>query len=124
MLGIAGAMALLLGVAGIYGVISYAVSQRTREIGIRMALGAQRGDVTRMFVRSGLGLASVGIVCGLAAAVAATRLMRTLLFEVSPIDPFTYAAVCAILTAAAVTASYIPSRRATAVNPVGALRSE
>jgi predicted permease len=124
MLGIAGAMALLLGVAGIYGVISYAVSQRTREIGIRMALGAQRGDVTRMFVRSGLGLASVGIVCGLAAAVAATRLMRTLLFEVSPIDPFTYAAVCAILAAAAVTASYIPSRRATAVNPVGALRSE
>jgi len=124
MLGIAGAMALLLGVAGIYGVISYAVSQRTREIGIRMALGAQRGDVTRMFVRSGLGLASVGIVCGLAAAVAATRLMRTLLFEVNPIDPFTYAAVCAILAAAAVTASYIPSRRATAVNPVGALRSE
>jgi putative ABC transport system permease protein len=124
MLAIAGAMALLLGVAGIYGVISYSVSQRTREIGIRMALGAQRTDVTRMFVRYGLGLAAIGIACGLAAAVALTRLMTSLLFEVSPIDPLTYVAVCVSLTAAAVLASYLPALRATAVNPVTALRAE
>jgi hypothetical protein len=124
MLAIAGAMALLLGVAGIYGVISYSVSQRTREIGIRMALGAQRQEVTRMFVRYGLGLAAIGIACGLAAAVTLTRLMGSLLFEVSPIDPLTYAAVCASLTAAAVLASYVPALRATMVNPVTALRAE
>ncbi len=124
MLAIAGAMALLLGVAGIYGVISYSVSQRTREIGIRMALGAQRQEVTRMFVRYGLGLAAIGIGCGLAAAVALTRLMGSLLFEVSPIDPLTYVTVCLSLTAAAMLASYVPALRATAVNPVTALRAE
>jgi ABC-type antimicrobial peptide transport system permease subunit len=124
MLAIAGAMALLLGIAGIYGVISYSVSQRTREVGIRMALGAQRGEVTRMFVRYGLGLAGIGIACGLAAAIALTRLMGSLLFEVSPIDPFTYVAVCASLVSAAVLASYIPALRATLVNPVTALRAE
>jgi predicted permease len=124
MLAIAGAMALLLGVAGIYGVISYSVSQRTREISIRMALGAQRQEVTRMFVRYGLGLAAIGIACGLAAAVTLTRLMGSLLFEVSPIDPLTYAAVCVSLTAAAVLASYLPALRATMVNPVTALRAE
>jgi predicted permease len=124
MLAIAGAMALLLGIAGIYGVISYSVSQRTREVGIRMALGAQRGEVTRMFVRYGLGLAGIGIACGLAAAITLTRLMGSLLFEVSPIDPFTYVAVCASLVSAAVLASYIPALRATLVNPVTALRAE
>ena len=124
MLAIAGAMALLLGVAGIYGVISYSVSQRTREIGIRMALGAQRQAVTRMFVRYGLGLAAIGIACGLAAAIALTRLMGSLLFEVSPVDSLTYVAVCLSLTAAAVLASYVPALRATAVNPVTALRAE
>jgi predicted permease len=124
MLAIAGAMALLLGVAGIYGVISYSVSQRTREIGIRMALGAQRQAVTRMFVRYGLSLAAVGIACGLAAAVALARLMGALLFGVSAMDPFTYVAVCLSLAAAAVLASYIPALRATAVNPVTALRAE
>ena len=124
MLAIAGAMALLLGIAGIYGVISYSVSQRTREIGIRMALGAQRGEVTRMFVRYGLGLAGIGIACGLAAAITLTRLMGSLLFEVSPIDPFTYVAVCASLVSAAVLASYVPALRATLVNPVTALRAE
>ena len=124
MLAIAGAMALLLGVAGIYGVISYSVSQRTREIGIRMALGAQRQEVTRMFVRYGLGLAAIGIACGLAAAMTLTRLMGSLLFEVNAIDPLTYAAVCASLTAAAVVASYVPALRATMVNPVTALRAE
>ena len=124
MLAIAGAMALLLGVAGIYGVISYSVSQRTREIGIRMALGAQRHEVTRMFVRYGIGLAAIGIGCGLAVAIALTRLMGSLLFEVSPIDPLTYVAVCLSLTAAAMLASYVPALRATMVNPVTALRAE
>ena len=124
MLAIAGAMALLLGVAGIYGVISYSVSQRTREIGIRMALGAQRAEVTRMFVRYGLGLAAVGILCGLVAAVALARVMASLLFEVSPMDPLTYVAVCASLAGAAVLASYLPALRATGVNPVTALRAE
>jgi ABC-type antimicrobial peptide transport system permease subunit len=124
MLAIAGAMALLLGVAGIYGVISYSVSQRTREIGIRMALGAQRQTVTRMFVRYGLSLAAIGIACGLAAAIVLTRLMGSLLFEISPIDPLTYVAVCLSLTAAAMLASYVPALRATLVNPVTALRAE
>jgi predicted lysophospholipase L1 biosynthesis ABC-type transport system permease subunit len=124
MLAMAGAMALLLGVAGIYGVISYSVSQRTREIGIRMALGAQRQEVTRLFVRYGLSLAGIGIACGLAAAVALMRLMGSLLFEVSPVDPLTYAAVCLSLISAAVLASYVPALRATAVNPVTALRAE
>jgi predicted permease len=124
MLAIAGAMALLLGVAGIYGVISYSVSQRTREIGIRMALGAQRGEVTKMFVGYGLRLAAIGIVCGLVAAVALARVMASLLFEVSPMDPLTYAAVCVSLAAAAMLASYVPALRATGVNPVTALRAE
>jgi ABC-type antimicrobial peptide transport system permease subunit len=124
MLAIAGAMALLLGVAGIYGVLSYSVSQRTREIGIRMALGARRTEVTRMFVRYGLGLVAIGMACGLAAAVALTRLMGSLLFEVSPIDPITYGAVCLSLAAAAMLASYVPALRATLVNPVTALRAE
>jgi predicted permease len=124
MLAIAGAMALLLGAAGIYGVMSYAVSQRTREIGIRMALGAQRHEVTRMFVRHGLALTAIGIACGLGAAVALTRLMASLLFEVSPVDPLTYAAVCASLATAALLATYLPALRATLVNPVTALRAE
>jgi len=124
MLAIAGAMALLLGVAGIYGVISYSVSQRTREIGIRIALGARNAEVTRMFVRHGLGLAAIGIACGLAAAFALTRLLSSLLFDVSPIDPLTYGAVALSLVAAAVLASYVPALRATMVDPVEALRAE
>jgi len=124
MLSIAGAMALLLGVAGLYGVISYAVSQRSREIGIRMALGAQREEVTRMFVGQGLRLAAIGIVIGLAGAVALTRLMSTLLFDVSPVDPLTYAGVSLGLVSAAVLASYIPALRAATLDPCEALRSE
>jgi putative ABC transport system permease protein len=124
MLAMAGAMALLLGVAGIYGVISYSVSQRTREVGIRMALGAQRGEVTGMFVRYAVGLAALGIACGLAVALALTRVMGAMLFEVSPVDPLTYVAVCASLIGAAVLASYIPALRATTVNPVTALRAD
>ena len=91
MLGVAGGMALLLGIVGIYGVIAYSVSQRTREIGIRMALGAQRQTLTKMFVRQGLMLTGIGVACGLVAAFATMRLMSSLLFKVSPVDPITYA---------------------------------
>jgi predicted permease len=124
MLSIAGAMALLLGVVGIYGVISYSVSQRTREIGIRVALGARQQELTRMFVRHGLLLAAIGVGCGLASAAALTRLMSSLLFNVSPVDPASYGAVAAGLVAAAVLASYFPARRASAVDPMEALRAE
>ena len=124
MLGIAGGMALLLGVAGIYGVISYSVSQRAREIGIRIALGAQAQSVTRMFVVHGLTLAGVGVAIGAATAVGVMRLITSLLFAVSPVDPLTYAMVSVTLVAATVLASYVPARRATAVDPVQALRSE
>jgi predicted permease len=124
MLGVAGGMALLLGIVGIYGVIAYSVSQRTREIGIRMALGAQRQVLVGMFVRQGLWLTGVGIVCGLAAAFAAMRLMSALLFHVSPADPVTYAAVTVGVVVTAYLACYLPSRRAATVDPVDALRAE
>jgi predicted permease len=124
MLAIAGAMALALGIIGIYGVISYAVSQRTREIGVRLALGAQHAALRRMFVRYGLTLAGVGVIVGVAAAFALTRLMRSLLFNVSPVDPWTYAAVPVVLVVAAVLASYLPARRASAVDPMRALKAE
>jgi len=124
MLSIAGVMALLLGVAGIYGVISYAVSQRVREIGIRMALGAQRQEVTRLFVGQALRLAIIGIALGLATAGALTRLIKSLLFDVNAVDPMTYAGVSMGLLAAALLASYVPALRAATINPVEALRSE
>ncbi|MGB6192680.1 MAG: ABC transporter permease [Terracidiphilus sp.] len=124
MLGLAAAIALLLGLIGLYGVIAYSASQRRREIGIRIALGAQRSTITGMFVRQGLFLALAGVGCGLVIALAATRLLRSLLFQVSPMDPFTYAAACLALCGAAVLASYIPSRRTATVNPVEALRAE
>ena len=124
MLAIAASMALLLGVVGIYGVISYAVSQRRREIGIRAALGAQQGELKRMFVRHGLALAGMGVAIGLGAAAGLTRLMSTLLFGITPLDPVTYAVVPVILVIATVLASYLPARRAASVDPVEALRSE
>jgi len=124
MLALAGAMALLLGVAGIYGVLSYSVSQRTREIGIRMALGAQQREVTNMFVRYGLRLAAIGIGCGVASALLLMRLLRSLLFDVSPTDPLTYVSVCLGLGAATLLASYVPALRATSVNPINSLRAE
>jgi predicted permease len=124
MLSLAGGMALLLGMVGIYGVISYSVSQRTREIGIRMALGAQRSELTRLFLRDGLRLALIGVACGLAAAAILMRLMAKLLFEVKPVDPATYAAMSACLVAAALTASYLPTVRITLIQPVNALRAE
>ncbi len=121
---LAGAMALLLGVVGIYGVIAYTVSQRTREIGIRMALGAQRNELTGMFVRQGLVLTAIGAACGLAVAFVTMRLMSSILFNVSPIDPLTYIGITAGVAATAWLACYLPSRRAATVNPVNALRSE
>jgi len=124
MLAIAGAMALLIGVVGIYGVISYAVSQRTREIGIRMALGARRTEVARMFLAHGFALAAIGIACGWGAAAIVTRTLGSLLFDVSPLDPLTYAAVSAGLMGAALAASYVPALRAAAVDPLEALRAD
>ena len=124
MLGLAGGMALLLGVVGLYGVIAYSVSQRRREIGIRMALGAQHQELTGMFVRHALVLTGVGVACGLAAAPALTRLMSSLLFGVRSVDSATYAAVSLGLIATAALASYIPARRAAAVNPAESLRAE
>ena len=124
MLAIAGAMALALGIVGIYGVISYAVAQRTREIGIRVALGAQRRELTRMFVRSGLLLAAIGVPIGLAASAAVTRVMASLLFRVPAIDPLTYLVVPLLVVAAAAIASYVPATRASALDPVEALKIE
>jgi predicted permease len=124
MLGIAGAMALLLSLIGIYGVISYAVSQRTREIGIRMALGVKSGELQRMFVGHGLVLASIGAGVGIGVAVGLTRLMSSLLFRVSPLDGVTYVAVSVVLVGAALLASYLPARRAASLDPVDALRAE
>jgi len=124
MLAFAGGMALLLGIVGIYGVIAYSVSQRTREIGIRMALGARREQLAGMFLGHGMLLAAIGLACGLVAAGALSRLMTSLLFEVSPLDPLTYCLVSVGLMAAAALASYLPSRRAASVNPTEALRSQ
>ena len=121
---IAGAMALLLGIVGIYGVISYTVSQRTREIGIRMALGAQRNSLTSLFVRQGLWLTAIGAACGLVVAFVTMRLMSSILFNVSPVDPLTYISITLGVAATAWLACYLPSRRAATVNPVTALRSE
>jgi len=124
MLGIAGAMALTLGIIGIYGVISYTVSQRQREIGIRLALGAQGGDVLKMVLRQGAKLALVGVAIGIGTAFALTRLMRNLLFGVTAYDPATFAAVSALLILVALLACYIPARRAMLVDPIVALRYE
>ncbi|MGA2047633.1 MAG: ABC transporter permease [Terracidiphilus sp.] len=121
---IAGAMALLLGIVGIYGVIAYTVSQRTREIGIRMALGAQRNELTSLFVRQGLWLTAIGAACGLVVAFVTMRLMSSILFNVSPVDPLTYVSITLAVAATAWVACYLPSRRAATVNPVNALRSE
>jgi predicted permease len=124
MLAIAAVMALLLGTVGIYGVIAYSVSQRTREIGIRMALGAQRKELTGLFVRHGLLLAGVGVGIGLVAAFASMRLLSSLLYRVSPLDLATYSTVSLGLIVTAFLATYLPSRRAAGVDPVEALRSE
>jgi ABC-type antimicrobial peptide transport system permease subunit len=124
LVGIAAALALVLGAVGIYGVISYAVSQRSFEIGIRMALGARAPQVARMVVGQTLVLAALGIGVGLALALVVTRLMSSLLFEVAPTDPLTLAAVAFALAAVAAAAGALPARRATQVDAVVALRRE
>jgi putative ABC transport system permease protein len=124
MLGIAASVALLIGVVGIYGVIAYAVAQRTREIGIRMALGAQTADVQRVFLRHGLRLTALGILMGIGVSMVVTRVTSTFLFGVGPMDPVTYAAVSATLATVALIGTYLPARRATRVDPLVALRAE
>jgi ABC-type antimicrobial peptide transport system permease subunit len=116
--------ALMLAAVGIYGVIAYSVTQRTQEIGIRMALGAQQQDVLRMIVGHAVMLAVVGMAIGSAVALLLTRLMTGLLYATAPTDPATFLAVATVLGAVAVLASYLPGRRATRVDPVIALRSE
>jgi putative ABC transport system permease protein len=122
MLAAAGGIGLLLGLIGIYGVIAYAVSQRNAEIAIRVALGAGAGELERMFVYQGVVLAGLGIAAGLVSAAALTRLMSSLLFGVSPLDPMTYTVVAFILISVAMLASYLPARRSARVDPVEALR--
>ena len=124
MLGIAAGVAVLLGVVGMYGVIAYMATQRTREIGIRMALGAQIGDVRTMFLRRGLRLTAAGIAVGIVVALVLTRVMSAFLFGVGPMDPITYATVSAAVTAVALVATYLPARRASRVDPIVALRSD
>ena len=124
LLGIAASVALLLGAIGIYGVISYVVSQRTREIGVRMALGAGRSDVSRMVVGQGMRLAVMGVALGVLGALVATRLMTSLLFGVSTSDPTTFIATATILLVVTAVASFIPAHRAASLNPVKALHYE
>ena len=124
LLGIFSGIALVLAAAGIYGVMAYFVTQRTREIGIRIALGAQWRDVLKLILKSGMLLVAIGLTIGLAGALALTRLMTTLLFEISPTDPITFAAVALSVVVAALLACYIPARRAAKVDPLVALRYE
>ncbi len=124
MLAIAAGVSLLLGIVGIYGVVSYIAAQRTREIGIRLALGAQTGDVTALFVRHGLGLAAMGLGLGVAVAAGLSSLMSSMLFGVKGTDPPMYAAVSALLAAVVILSAYLPSRRAARMDPVAALRSD
>jgi predicted permease len=124
MFGIFGAVALFLAAIGVYGVLSFAVSQRTQEIGVRVALGAQRRDVLRMVVGQGLTLAACGVLLGLVGAFGVTRIIGTLLYNVTPTDPASFIGVAVFLSAIALAASYLPARRATAVDPIVALRNE
>jgi ABC-type antimicrobial peptide transport system permease subunit len=118
------ALALLLSVVGLYGVIAYSVSQRTREIGVRMALGAQRGTVYQLIMKQAAWLITVGILAGLAGSIATASLLRTLLFATQSWDAFTLATVSLVLGTSALAASYLPARRAASVNPLDALRAE
>jgi putative ABC transport system permease protein len=122
--GLFAGLALLLAAVGIYGVISYMVSQRTREIGVRMAVGAQRGDVLRMVIRDGMFVTGAGMAVGIGGALALTRLMRNLLFQITPNDPATYLGVTVILATIGLVACWVPGRRAMRIDPMAALRYE
>jgi ABC-type antimicrobial peptide transport system permease subunit len=124
LLGLFAATALSLAAIGIYGVMSLAVSARTREIGVRIALGADRDRVQRLVIADGAVLVALGVVVGILGALAGTRAMRSLLFDLAPTDPPTYIAIVVILGACAVAASWIPARRASRVDPVVALRAD
>src|SRR5688572_20467450 len=124
MLAIAAVMALVLGLVGIYGVVAYAATRRTREVGIRLTLGAQQREVRGMFLRHGLVLTCIGIAIGLGAAAGVTRVMASLLFEVRPVDPLTYVAVALLLMTATLVATYVPARRISRVDPAVAMRAE
>jgi ABC-type antimicrobial peptide transport system permease subunit len=124
LLATAAGIALVLGVVGLYGVISYIVTLRTAEIGIRLALGAKPGGVCVMVLRQGLIVTIAGVAVGLVAALALTRLMASLLFEVSAHDPATFVAVALVLTAVSAAATYLPARRAAGIDPVRALRQD
>jgi ABC-type antimicrobial peptide transport system permease subunit len=124
MLAAASGVALVLGIVGLYGVLAYVITQRRREIAIRLALGAQRREVTHRFVRYGVALACLGVALGLGAAIGVTRLMESLLFGVQPVDVLTYVAVAVSLTVVAAFASWLPARRASAVDPAEALAIE
>jgi putative ABC transport system permease protein len=124
LLGIFAVLALVIAATGVSGVIAYAVSQRTQEIGIRMALGARRAQVLAMVLRQGLGIVVLGLAVGIAAAIASGRFLSRFLFETSPSDPLTFAAVLLVLVVAALIASFLPARRAASIDPTRALRSE
>jgi putative ABC transport system permease protein len=124
MLGIFAAIAAALGTLGTYGVLAYAVARRTSEIGIRMAVGAQRGDVLRMVLRRGGVLAVIGIVLGIGAAAGLSRSLTAMLYGVAPLDPTTYVAVAILFAAVTLLASYVPARRAAKVDPMDAIRCE
>jgi putative ABC transport system permease protein len=124
LLAVFGALALLLSVVGVYGVLSYSVNQQTREIGIRMAMGAQTGSVLSLIVGQGMRLALAGLAAGLLVALLATRVLSSLLFGVTAHDPLTFAGVTLVLATAAILGCYIPARRATKVSPITALRYE
>jgi putative ABC transport system permease protein len=122
--GAVGLAGLLLAAVGLYGIVAFSVSRRIREIGVRVALGADRRSVLRLILREGLALAAAGVLLGLALAAVATRLLSSLLFGISPLDPITFAATSAILVATALAASYIPARRAAGTDPMESLRAE
>jgi putative ABC transport system permease protein len=124
LLGVFAGIALVLGAIGVYGVMSHGVATRGNEIGIRMALGAGGSEVARMVVRQGMALATVGVILGLAAALATTRVMEAFLFNVSATDPWTFGVVSVIIMLVGLLASYLPARKASRIDPLTALRSE